>query len=162
MMAPASKDAAVVEISQPEVLSGLGLTQAEFVDLCILCGCDYCPTIPKLGPKTALNLIKEHRSIDEILRHLDRDRYPVPEDFPYAEARRLFLEPDVQREGLGEVLKWGAPDEEGLVAFLVNEKSFQEERREAGGGGHVWRRVTELAQPCAYHASPNMHGRACV
>ncbi len=28
-----------------QVLEGLGLTSDQFVDLCILCGCDYCGTI---------------------------------------------------------------------------------------------------------------------
>lgn len=28
-----------------QVLEGLSLTPDQFVDLCILCGCDYCGTI---------------------------------------------------------------------------------------------------------------------
>ena len=28
-----------------QVLEGLSLTSDQFVDLCILCGCDYCGTI---------------------------------------------------------------------------------------------------------------------
>lgn len=28
-----------------QVLEGLGLNMDQFVDLCILCGCDYCDTI---------------------------------------------------------------------------------------------------------------------
>jgi hypothetical protein len=31
--------------SDVQVLEGLGLTMDQFVDLCILCGCDYCDTI---------------------------------------------------------------------------------------------------------------------
>ena len=27
------------------MLEGLGLTQEQFIDMCILCGCDYCGTI---------------------------------------------------------------------------------------------------------------------
>ena len=32
-----------------QVLEGLGLTQDQFIDLCILCGCDYCGTIKGAG-----------------------------------------------------------------------------------------------------------------
>jgi 5'-3' exonuclease len=31
----------IMEVDYAKVLSGLGLTHEEFVDLCILCGCDY-------------------------------------------------------------------------------------------------------------------------
>lgn len=28
-----------------QVLEGLGITADQFIDVCILCGCDYCGTI---------------------------------------------------------------------------------------------------------------------
>lgn len=49
----------ILEIDYPKMLAGLGLTYDEFVDLCILCGCDYCSSIKGIGPKTALKLIKQ-------------------------------------------------------------------------------------------------------
>lgn len=48
----------------------------KFIDLCILLGCDYCDTIKGIGPKTALKLIKEYKSIENILKHLD-DKHEV-------------------------------------------------------------------------------------
>ncbi|KAH8051029.1 endonuclease [Aureococcus anophagefferens] len=62
-----SKDDKVLEITHAAVLEGLGLSNAEFVDFCILCGCDYTSTIRGVGPKTALKLVKEHGSIEAIL-----------------------------------------------------------------------------------------------
>lgn len=38
---------------------GLDLTHERFVDLCILCGCDYTGSIKGIGPKKALNLIRQ-------------------------------------------------------------------------------------------------------
>ncbi len=35
----------IVEICYDDMLKGLGFTHEEFVDLCILCGCDYTNTI---------------------------------------------------------------------------------------------------------------------
>lgn len=40
-----SKKEPIVEINYDEMLKGLNLTHNEFVDMCILCGCDYSVTI---------------------------------------------------------------------------------------------------------------------
>lgn len=47
----------LVEISLKAVLSGLKLTMDEFIDLCILCGCDYASTISGIGPTRAFKYI---------------------------------------------------------------------------------------------------------
>ena len=43
----------------------------QFIDLCILLGCDYCESIRGIGPKRAVDLIKQHRSIEKVLEHID-------------------------------------------------------------------------------------------
>lgn len=40
----------VVKDGVAQVLEGLNLTSDQFVDLCILCGCDYCGTIKGMVP----------------------------------------------------------------------------------------------------------------
>lgn len=45
----------------------------QFIDLCILLGCDYCGTIKGIGPKRAIDLIKQHGSIEEILENIDQN-----------------------------------------------------------------------------------------
>lgn len=39
----------MAEYSYDKVVEGLGLSRDEFIDLCILMGCDYCPTIKGEG-----------------------------------------------------------------------------------------------------------------
>ena len=56
----------IIEIKLDEVLSGLGLTMDEFVDLCILCGCDYCERIEGIGCIKAYQLIKEYKTIEKV------------------------------------------------------------------------------------------------
>lgn len=127
LMAPASQGKPILEFDFDKCLQELDLTWDQFIDVCIMCGCDYCDSIKGIGPVKALQLIKKHGSIEEMLKDLDKEKYPVPEDWPFAEARELFKNPDVVKtEGLD--LKWTAPDEEGVVAFLVGEKSFNEDR----------------------------------
>lgn len=78
------------EIRLDKVLEGLQLSMESFIDLCILLGCDYCDTIKGIGPKRALEQIRKHKSIDAVLKNLDKDKYPPPENFPYAQIREYF------------------------------------------------------------------------
>jgi flap endonuclease-1 len=106
--------------------------QLQFIDLCILLGCDYLEPIPKVGPQTALNLIREHKTLEKVVEHMQNDpkkKYVIPEDWPYQDARELFLTPDVRSADDPECdFKWEAPDIEGLVTFLVTDKGFNEDR----------------------------------
>ena len=75
------------------ILSSLNFNQDEFIDLCILCGCDYTCTIPKIGPVNAYNIIKIHRNIDTFLNSLNSLKaktYIIPDNFNYVIARNLF------------------------------------------------------------------------
>lgn len=108
------------------------LTRNQFIDLCILLGCDYVDPVPKVGPNTALKLIREHGTLEKVVDALEKDpkkRYVIPDDWPYKDARELFLNPDVRAADHPECdFKWDAPDVEGLVQFLVHEKGFSEDR----------------------------------
>jgi flap endonuclease-1 len=107
----------------------------QFVDLCILLGCDYLDPIPKIGPSTALKLIREHGSLEKVVEWIQSsDKYTIPDDWPYTDARDLFFEPDVRKadDPLCD-FKWEKPDMEGLVTFLVTEKGFSEDRVRSGG-----------------------------
>ena len=87
----------VIEIDLYLVLKELKFTMDEFIDFCILCGCDYCPTIPKIGPITALSLVREFSSIENIIENLD-EKYTVPDNFDYITARELFNHDPLNKE----------------------------------------------------------------
>lgn len=74
-------------IQYDKAITGLKLTHAQFVDLCILLGCDYCDTIKGVGPKTALKLIREHGNIETILDKIDRTKFTVPDSWIPASQR---------------------------------------------------------------------------
>ncbi len=44
-----------------QVLEGLSLTPDQFVDLCILCGCDYCGTIKGISLSILLCIVMRAR-----------------------------------------------------------------------------------------------------
>ncbi|XP_047328687.1 flap endonuclease 1 [Impatiens glandulifera] len=128
LMDPSSKKIPVMEFEVAKVLEELNLTMDQFIDLCILCGCDYCDSIRGIGGQTALKLIRQHGSIESILENINKERYTIPEDWPYEEARRLFKEPLVFKGDEEPEIKWSPPDEEGLITFLVNENGFNNDR----------------------------------
>ncbi|KAE8665607.1 Flap endonuclease 1 [Hibiscus syriacus] len=128
LMDPSSRKVPVMEFDVAKVLEGLNLTMDQFIDLCILSGCDYCDNIRGIGGQTALKLIRQHGSIEQILQSINRERYSIPDDWPYEEARRLFKEPLVCMDDEQLDLKWSAPDTEGLITFLVNENGFNIDR----------------------------------
>ncbi|KAK8087528.1 DNA-repair protein rad2 [Apiospora hydei] len=124
----------VQEIHLEKVLEGLGMERKQFVDLCILLGCDYLDPVPKVGPSTALKLIREHGTLEKIVEWMkESGKYTIPEDWPFADARELFFHPDVRAadDPLCD-FKWEKPDVEGLVNFLVTEKGFSEDRVRGG------------------------------
>jgi len=117
----------IKEFHLNNVLEGFEFSQEEFVDLCILLGCDYVDKIKGIGPKKAIELVKKHKNIETILNNIDKTKYPPPENWLYTEARRLFTSPDVTPASEID-LKWEKPDEEGLVAYMCGEKGFSEDR----------------------------------
>ncbi|KAI8555310.1 hypothetical protein RHMOL_Rhmol05G0164900 [Rhododendron molle] len=128
LMDPSSKKVPVMEFEVSKVLEELNLSMDQFIDLCILCGCDYCDSIRGIGGQTALKLIRQHGSIENILENINKERYQIPDDWPYQEARILFKEPAVFSDEEHPEIKWSAPDEEGLITFLVTENGFNSDR----------------------------------
>lgn len=118
------------EYNLEKVLAGFELeSQDEFIDLCILMGCDYCDSIKGIGGKKGLDLIKKHKTIEKIIENLP-NKETVPKDWPLDEARKLFKEPDVlSGDAISESsLKIKDIDEDGIVEFLCGEHSFDEKR----------------------------------
>ena len=117
--AAAGKGHPVVSIHLNKVLEELKLTMPQFIDFCILCGCDYCGTIKGIGPKTAYNLLLQHNSIEGVLQHIDKDKHSIPDPFPFESARKCFTSPLVaDTENIN--IKWAPVDEQGLKDFLVH------------------------------------------
>lgn len=117
----------VLEVNLEAALKGLELNMEQFIDLCMLCGCDYMDSITGIGPVTALKKIKEHGNIEGVIKSLDTEKHPLPEPFPIEQVRELFRHPEIIDPEECDI-KWGTPDLEGLIQFMVNEKGFQEQR----------------------------------
>lgn len=88
----------VIDIDLSIVLREFGMTMDQFIDLCILCGCDYTPHIEGIGPVTAFKLIQELKTLEKTIEKITADsakgkKYKLPPKFDYVEARKLFKTP---------------------------------------------------------------------
>lgn len=105
-----------VEIDTSQILRSLELTQEEFVDFCIMCGCDYNDNIPNVGPVNAYKLIKQYHSIDNLPKEYSIDI------LNHIESRSLF---STRYETEKEII-WEEPSSKNIIEvynFLVLKNS---------------------------------------
>jgi len=74
-----------------------------------------------IGPKTALQLVKQHGTIENVVPHLKEASFPVEPQC----IRDIFLHPKVRDD---YPLVWREPDVDGVVEFMCGERDFDEER----------------------------------
>lgn len=108
-------------ITLDKELSRLGIERRQLVEIGIMCGTDYNEGLKRVGPKTALKLIKEHGDLERVLE----DRGETIESA--AEIRELFLKPPITEDYKIETKR---PDPEKILAFLCDERDFSQERVE--------------------------------
>lgn len=75
------KDNKIIELNLSNVLEELDINYDSFINLCILLGTDYLPTIKGIGYKTAYKMIKIDKNINEILKKKNKITIPKNYDF---------------------------------------------------------------------------------
>jgi flap endonuclease-1 len=108
----------VIELN--EVLATLEITREQLIDLAMLVGTDYNVGIYKVGPKTALKLVKKFPGdmpaiLDELGQTIEN----------HEAIRQFFLHPEVSDK---YEIRWGKPDPEKIKRFLCDEHSFSPDR----------------------------------
>ncbi|MEW9490663.1 MAG: flap endonuclease-1 [Candidatus Aramenus sulfurataquae] len=112
-------------IDLDQVLKTLGITREQLIDIAILIGTDYDPEgIKGVGPKTAYRLIKKYGKIEKAVEAGEIPKREIT--FDVEKIRELFLKPEVITPS--EPLEMGSPNDEEVIAILVNEHNFNEER----------------------------------
>jgi len=81
----------IMSIKLDNLLESMEMTYEQFVDFSILIGCDYNKKsrIKGIGPSKASELLKEHKSIEEILKQEKIKKYDLTK-FEYKHIRDLF------------------------------------------------------------------------
>jgi flap endonuclease-1 len=129
----------IAEINLKKVLTGMELTYDQFVGLCILLGCDYCPTIKGIGDVTALKMIKHHGSLENVLEFLNdklsndkkkskKDNDITFETICFIEAKKYFKAQIklIEKENLvnEDDIVWCKCQEDELIDYMVEKHSF--------------------------------------
>jgi len=125
LMAAESQKKTIYEITLDVALQQLNVTMDQFIDFCILSGCDYCDTLKGVGPSTAIKLLVQHGTLEKVLEVLGPEK--VPENFRYEAAREFFKECEAVDTATVD-FKFNEPDFEGLSKFLVESCSFNKDR----------------------------------
>ncbi|KYK35679.1 MAG: flap structure-specific endonuclease [Theionarchaea archaeon DG-70] len=120
----------IIELN--EVLSSLEITKEQLIILGILVGTDYNPQgIKGIGPKTALKIVKENKTLDRVLKKVewtfDVDPHKIYE---------FFLKPPVIKK---YEINWKEPNLDKMIELMVEEHDFSRERIE-----NALKRLTEL------------------
>jgi len=109
------------------IILKLGFNHDKFIEFCILCGCDYCNPVPKIGNITALKLFQKHETIEEIIKNTS---YQFPENyletFGLAKDNFLLYYDKITMDKI-EVSK-SEMNLEGLGKFLIEEINMNEKR----------------------------------
>jgi flap endonuclease-1 len=101
----------------------LKITREQLIDIAMLVGTDYNDKVPRVGPKTALKLIRKYENIEGIIKE---SKYEI--NFPYEDIRDIFLDPpkvDV------EPPTWSFPDSDAVIGLLCSEHDFSVNRVES-------------------------------
>lgn len=107
-------------IETKDLLSCLHLSREQLIDLAILVGTDFNKGVDGVGPKTALRLIREYGSIENLP---ERVRCKTPEDV--REIRNTFINPPTTTDYSIELQPL---EERELYHFLCDVKNFSRQR----------------------------------
>lgn len=117
-------------IDLEDVLKNFNMNMKEFLDLCILCGCDYCPSIPKVGTVRSFNYIQNFRNIETLIESKKCNN--IPEQFieKYQKSRELFevFKDKIDLEGIPIITS--SCDYDKLNNYLINDCGIPDKRVE--------------------------------
>jgi flap endonuclease-1 len=119
----ADVDPELIELE--DVLKTLQLTREQLVIVGLLIGTDYNAGVQKVGPTTALTLVRRHKTLENILATC---RFPVHSDI--RKVYEFFLNPPHTDDCR---MAWSPPNIDRLFSFLVRQHAFSEERVQAAG-----------------------------
>jgi flap endonuclease-1 len=123
-----SKKNEIIEYDLEKILLDLKYTYQEFIDLCILLGCDYVEHIDGIGKKKAKEIIDEFRTIENFLNtsnDVKTGKYKISDDYlsKCNLARDYFLNGPANIYNQNQI-KLTNPDQKKIKDLLINKYSY--------------------------------------
>lgn len=110
-------------VTLSEVLSELGVSREQLVDMAVLIGTDFNEGVRGIGPKKALALMKRLGNLEQVQAE---GKVQVPQEFE--DVRRIFLEPEVTDDYR---LRWRGVDDEAVRKIMCDTHGFSVDRIDA-------------------------------
>lgn len=107
-----------IEIELDKVLKQLNFTYEQFIELCILFGCDYCPNLTDIKYNVIFETYNKHKNIEATLLDLKSIGYNIPEKFDYYNAKQYFIN-SVHNPVEKVQLKLVKPESDKIIELLV-------------------------------------------
>ena len=126
-----SQNVSTTEIDLNNLLNHLNLNQEEFIEFCILLGCDYCQGISEYKPNIIYEYFLKNKSIEKTLQAMKNDNINVPDEIQYKDTKNYFLNPNItpillnnikMNEPKYDILLTKLVDNYGLIKFLIKQK----------------------------------------
>ena len=80
-----------IQITLNTILNKLNLSYNQFIELCILFGCDYCYHIKNIKPNDIYNIYIKTKSIEKTLDELKNMGYNIGDNYDYTNAIQYFI-----------------------------------------------------------------------
>ena len=107
-------------IELDKALRELGISREQLVTIGLLIGTDYNDGVMGVVPKTALKLVKEHKTLDKVLENVKwTDEIDAHEVFDW------FMDPPTNEK---PEIVWGKPQPDKIMRFMSDEHDFSRER----------------------------------
>ena len=128
----------IMEYSLDTLLNNLNISYDQFIDICILCGCDYTCKIMGIGPIGSYKFIKKYETIQKVIELINSkeerslSKYTVPDNFDYIKAKELFNETSKIDISKYKNIRISKPHIDDLIKFLhinsehLNKKYYTE------------------------------------
>ena len=108
-------------IKLDQLLNYWNISREEAIDMAIMIGTDFNEGLKGIGPKKALNLVREFRRIEDVPDEMRR----VLESQKYEEVRTIFLHPKIEED---YSINYGDFQEDLIYSFLCDQRDFSKER----------------------------------
>jgi flap endonuclease-1 len=115
-------------ISLSKLLLNLGISREQLIDMGILIGTDFFPGIKGIGQHKALELIKKHDSLENMLENnIEVSGNPLMLDMELVQrVKDIFLNPSVNSNY--SKIEWKKVDYDKLEELLVEKHNFSKNR----------------------------------
>jgi flap endonuclease-1 len=113
------------QITLSGLLKSTGLSREQLILLGIMAGTDFNEGVYRVGPKTALKIVKEVNTIEKMEKYI-MEKYNYQFEINIHKVFDFFLHPPYKE--VAEKLQWGHFDKDSVINLLVQEHDFSEER----------------------------------